>query len=342
RSKTVPKSVHSLRYADIDVIAALGDSLTAGNGAGANVNDAVAVLIQYRGLTFAMGGDKPLDEHITLPSILQKFNPDLFGYSTGTGSANVWKTSKLNAAVPGAASIDLIGQANDLIRRLKDHPEIDVKNQWKLVHIFIGANDICDWCDYPDMVSSDHLRNNIEKAVTILKDNLPKTIVVLVGMLDLSLLRKIDKDKYFCDALHTFECPCERELNFPDEDISNECKKYMAAEQELMDGRFDTTDDFSLVILPFLEDINTPPMTPEGEPDLSFFAPDCFHFSQYGHAVIAKTLWNNLVQPVGVKDRYANLTDLTPPLACPDAACPFIRTTKNSENCEKYMTPAAN
>ncbi|GMR37235.1 hypothetical protein PMAYCL1PPCAC_07430, partial [Pristionchus mayeri] len=341
KSKTKPKSVHSLRFADIDIIAALGDSLTAANGAGAPENDPVAVLIQYRGLAFGIGGDKSLDEHVTLTNILRKFNPDLFGYSTGTGSANVWKTSKLNAAVPGAESRDLIGQANDLVRRMKEHPEIDMENQWKLVHIFIGGNDMCDWCDYPDVVSADHFRDNIGQAVQILKDNLPKTVVVLVGMLDLSLLRKIDKGKYFCDKLHTFECPCEQEFDTSDDDISAECKKYMQAEQELQDGRFDTSDDFTLVIQPFFEELTTPPSLPNGEPDLSFFAPDCFHFSQYGHAVVAKTLWNNIVQPVGMKDRTANLTDLSPPLACPDKACPFIRTTKNSADCSKYMTPVA-
>ncbi|GMR39566.1 hypothetical protein PMAYCL1PPCAC_09761, partial [Pristionchus mayeri] len=342
KSKTKPKSVHSLRFADIDIIASLGDSLTAGNGAGAPANDAVAVLIQYRGLVFGIGGDKSLDEHITLANILKKFNPELDGFSTGTGSANVWKTSKLNAAVPGAESSDLFEQATDLIRRMREHPEIDIENTWKLVHIFIGANDMCDWCDYPDVVSAEHFRDNIGKAVQLLKDNLPKTVVVLVGMLDLSLLRKIDKDLYFCDKLHAVECPCEQEFTTSDADISAECKKYMSAEQELQDGRFDTTDDFTLVIQPFFEEIDTPPETPTGEPDLSFFAPDCFHFSAYGHAVIAKTLWNNIVQPVGSKARYANLTDLTPPLACPDKTCPFIRTTKNSEDCSKYMTPAAN
>ncbi|KAF8364218.1 hypothetical protein PRIPAC_91141 [Pristionchus pacificus] len=342
RSKTFPKSVHSLRPADIDVIAALGDSLTAANGAGAVVNDAVAVLIQYRGLAFGIGGDKSLDEHVTLTNVLRKFNPNLFGYSTGTGSANVWKTAKLNAAIPGAQTDDLVGQAYDLIRRMKDHPEVDYDNSWKLVHIFIGGNDICNWCDHPDVESETKFRDNIGAAVQILKDNMPKTIVVLVGMLDLSLLRSIDKGKYFCDALHTFECPCEREMNFSDEAIREQCKKYMATEQELQDGRFDTTEDFTLVIQPFFEDLNVPPLLPDGEPDLSFFAPDCFHFSAYGHAVVAKTLWNNIMQPVGAKDKTANLTDLSQPLACPDKDCPFIRTTKNSDNCAQYMTPAAN
>lgn len=51
-----------------------------------------------------------------------------------------------------------------------------------------------------------------------------------------------------------------------------------------------------------------------------------WHQSQYlltelitsGHAVVAKTLWNNIMQPVGAKDKTANLTDLSQPLACPD------------------------
>ncbi|GMS93165.1 hypothetical protein PENTCL1PPCAC_15340, partial [Pristionchus entomophagus] len=68
RSKTKPTSVHSLRYADIKIIGALGDSLTAANGAGAPPHDILGVGIQYRGLAWGIGGDKSLDEHVTLTS----------------------------------------------------------------------------------------------------------------------------------------------------------------------------------------------------------------------------------------------------------------------------------
>ncbi|KAF8370593.1 hypothetical protein PRIPAC_77022, partial [Pristionchus pacificus] len=123
RSKTVPTNVHSLRPADIDIVASIGDSLTAGNGAGAEKGDALAIAIQYRGLTWSVGGDKSLDEHISVANILKKFNPNVFGYSIRTGSANVWETAHLNAGVPGAHSGDVKGQAEDLVRRMKEHPE---------------------------------------------------------------------------------------------------------------------------------------------------------------------------------------------------------------------------
>ena len=32
-----------------------------------------------------------------------------------------------------------------------------------------------------------------------------------------------------------------------------------------------------------------------GKPDMSFFAPDCFHMSTKGHRGIAAALWNNMV-----------------------------------------------
>ncbi|GMS93166.1 hypothetical protein PENTCL1PPCAC_15341, partial [Pristionchus entomophagus] len=341
KSKTKPTSVHSLRYADINIIAALGDSLTAANGAGAPDGDLLGVAIQYRGLAFGIGGDMSLDEHVTLTNVLRKFNPDLFGYSIKTGSASVWDIAHLNAAIPGALSHGLVDQANDLVNKMKTHSEIDVQSDWKLVHIFIGGNDICHWCKHADGVSAEHYRDNIGAAVQILKDNLPKTVVVLVGMFDLSLLRKIDKEKHSCYVVHEVECPCDTQLDYSNDDITAECGKYQTAQEDLMDGRFEA-DDFSLVIQPFLEEIHDPPSLPNGEPDLNYFAPDCFHFSQFGHGVVAKSLWNNLVQPVGAKDRYANLTDLTPPLACPDKACPFLRTSKNSVDCGSYMTPAEN
>lgn len=44
-------------------------SLQAGNGAGAaDENDTLALQIQYRGLTFSVGGDMDLDQHVTLAS----------------------------------------------------------------------------------------------------------------------------------------------------------------------------------------------------------------------------------------------------------------------------------
>ena len=115
--------------------------MTAANGAGAPKGDPLAVILQYRGLAFQCGGDNTLDEHVTVASktnpvlypflfiissdVLKKFSPNLMGYSTGIGSANVWEVSKLNQAVPGAEASDIITQARALVQIIQSHKEVN-------------------------------------------------------------------------------------------------------------------------------------------------------------------------------------------------------------------------
>jgi phospholipase B1 len=37
-------------------------------------------------------------------------------------------------------------QALDLINKLNAHPEVDMANDWKLMTLFIGGNDLCAVC----------------------------------------------------------------------------------------------------------------------------------------------------------------------------------------------------
>ncbi|CAD6191747.1 unnamed protein product [Caenorhabditis auriculariae] len=337
RSKSVPTSAHSVRFADIKVIGALGDSLTAANGAGAEPGDPLAVILQYRGLAFQIGGDKSLDQHITLANVMRKFNPNIIGYSQGIGSENVWEVAHLNMGVPGDESKDIAKQARNLVTAMKAHSEIDIKKDWKLVNIFIGANDICVYCeDKYFNATAPHgpttFEKNIIKAVQILKDNLPRTIVSLTGMFNMRMLRKIDHKKYFCEGLHIYECDCESNKVFTDDDIQQVCFGYMDAEKDIQtQGIFDTTDDFTFVVQPFFNGILDPPYAANGDVDMTFFAPDCFHFSAYGHANIGMHLWNTIIQPVGAKQTSVNLSDPTVGLHCPSKSCPFFPTTKNSQ-----------
>jgi len=292
--------------------------------------------------------DMDLDQHITIPNILRKYNPGVFGASINIGTVNNWNSAKLNAGVPGAQSSDLIAQARDLVSKILAHTEVDVANDWKLISIFIGGNDMCAYChdaaNDPDAPhNAAHYRDNIRAAIQFLADRLPRTIVNLVGMFNMNMLRVVDHGQPACQLLHLFECDCEVNAAFTNEIIGNASLAYMMAEQELQDlGVFDVNgkEDFTLVIQPFFEDITTPPTLENGDVDLSYFAPDCFHFSQFGHAAVAKAMWMNMMQPVGSKDRWANLQDLTSPLACPDPVCPFIRTTKNSPSGMCQLTKA--
>ena len=69
RSPEVPESVHRLRPGDIDVIAAMGDSLTA--GAGLYATNLLEVFIENRGASAFIGGQGTWRTHLTLPNILK-------------------------------------------------------------------------------------------------------------------------------------------------------------------------------------------------------------------------------------------------------------------------------
>lgn len=47
-------------------------------------------------------------------------------------------------------------------------------------------------------------RQNIEKAVQIIKDHVPRVIVSLTTMLHLEMVRSIDRNEFFCKALHVY------------------------------------------------------------------------------------------------------------------------------------------
>ncbi|VDM53547.1 unnamed protein product [Angiostrongylus costaricensis] len=323
-SKTIPSNVNAVRPADIKVI--MFHLLVSGK-----TSDSL-------GLAFHAGGDKSLDEHVTIPNILKKYNPNLFGYSVGIGSPNVWEIAHLNVAMPGANAADLPRQARQLVGLLEQHPQsVNIKDDWKLLNIFIGGNDICDYCTSPVLprICVEH----IKEAIQIIYDKVPRVIVSLTAMMHLELLRQTDHGHFFCTLLHREECSCESNKTFTDADIAKACVEYSNHEIALGASGVFEKEDFTLVVQPFLRDITQPPMK-GGKYDMEIFAPDCFHLSQYGHALVSTWLWKNILEPVGNKTTEGSLSGPALPLACPDTNCPFIRTNLNSANCNKYMTLA--
>lgn len=92
------------------------------------------------------------------------------------------------------------------------------------------------------------------------------------------------------------------------------------AMRELVDsGRYDTHDNFTVVLQPFFREVFLPTLPvgavaviyaaqmlfrlliprcfcyQDGKPDRSYFSPDCFHLSQKAHTLMARALWNNMV-----------------------------------------------
>ncbi|XP_039425917.1 phospholipase B1, membrane-associated isoform X2 [Corvus cornix cornix] len=341
-SDTVPVSVHNLKPADIRVIAGLGDSLTAGNGAGSKPHDVLDVLTQYRGLSWSVGGNENISTVTTLPNILREFNPSLVGYSIGTGRENS-KNAAFNQAVAGARADGVPEQVRKLVDLMKNDSRINFQNDWKLITLFIGGNDLCKHCEDPVHHSPENYTYNLQIALDLLHKEVPRAYVNLVTLLSIESLRELHaSENNSCPkVLMRMLCPCV----ISPKDNSTELKKliyfnrkYQERTRQLVEsGRYDTKDDFTVVIQPFMTNMEMP-KTQEGSPDSSYFAPDCFHFSQKAHSQVARALWNNMLEPVGEKTDSQPIEDEIV-LKCPSEAQPFLRTYKNSNYTYPNQTP---
>ena len=69
RSSEVPTTVHKLKPGDIDIVAAMGDSLTAGFGALST--NFLHLLVENRGVSHIGGGEGSWREYLTIPNIFK-------------------------------------------------------------------------------------------------------------------------------------------------------------------------------------------------------------------------------------------------------------------------------
>uniref|UniRef100_A0A8B9DEH9 Phospholipase B1, membrane-associated n=1 Tax=Anser cygnoides TaxID=8845 RepID=A0A8B9DEH9_ANSCY len=258
---------------------------------------------QYRGISWSVGGNENISTVTTLANILREFNPSLIGYSTGTGRETT-ENAALNQAVAGDKAEDVPAQVRRLVDRMKNDTRINLQTDWKLVTLFIGGNDLCAFCEDPIRYSPENFTYNIQIALDMLHEEVPRTFVNLVTVLSITSLRELYAEKNVsCPRIiMRLSCPCV--LKYDDnssevEQLVNFNKRYQERTKELVEsGRYDTREDFTVVLQPFLTHVNMP-KTQEGLPDSSYFAPDCFHFSQKSHSQAARALWNNM--PADVK-----------------------------------------
>ncbi|BES94471.1 GDSL-like Lipase/Acylhydrolase [Nesidiocoris tenuis] len=336
RSSQRPNSVDRVRPADIDVVAAMGDSLIAGNGAMEDY--ALGTFIESRGVSWAAGGDRTWHEYLTVPNIIKLGNPKLKGFSQGKEyflSPNAFNTfNALNVAFPVSADQDAITQAKTLVYKMNMTRGIDFKNDWKLVTMLFGANDVCSGqCFDKDQFSPAAHAYKLMRALDYLQDNMPRAIVNLVPVLDVSVSVRVRRS-LVCRMLHRLFCACfHRDSGDVMSSIIKISRQYQKHEQLLISsGRYNVKKDFTVVIQPFMTSFNAPRnITERGKEVIppSYITYDCFHFSQKGHALAANLLWNNMLEPVGEK----STTKMDYPLQqlyCPTEENPFIFTYNNS------------
>jgi len=80
---------------------------------------------------------------------------------------------------------------------------VDIQNDWKLINIFIGVNDACEYCKTKDTEwSAERYGKKMKEALRLLKKELPRSIVSVMAMLNLNVLRKVDMANPFCPKAH--------------------------------------------------------------------------------------------------------------------------------------------
>jgi len=325
-----PKTVHELRPSDIKVVGAIGDSLTAANGAKAG--NVIELLNEYRGVSWSIGGDSDINSVVTLPNIIKLYNPNVIGFSLNTGNVNS-STAAFNVGQPGHTSHEIYEQAKLLVSRIRANPNVNFNEDWKLVTLFIGGNDLCNSCStkYPGYYTAANYIRNVRQTLDYLEVTLPKTLVNLVLSLDVTGVSLFESTGFFCKILTTSFCSCGLDPKYQGDVLTMTKAIQDGLNQLVNSGYFDGRDDFTVVAQPFMTTMK-PPKNSNGKYDLSFFAPDCFHLSQKGHQTAALELWNNMFEPVGAKS--TNWIQFEKNVRCPTFTSPYIYTSKNSKHAQ--------
>ena len=278
-----------------------------------------------------------MDYVTTLPNILKHFNPNLTGYSTQSDNPVTRQDQSLNVAVSGATTFELLQQAHILVERISSNPAISIANDWKLLTIFIGYNDLCKYSCHSHSSFVNSSVDNIRAALDYLQEHLPRTFVNLVSPADITGARRFSLTLPTCRIIYDMNCPCayandsQPAINA----VRRITREFHHQLNLLIDsGRYEITDNFSVVVQQFLENYS-PNLDKNGRVDISLLAVDCLHLSPVGHRVYATSLWRNMLQPVGAK---STTLDLGEHLSCPSPEFPYFYTRINTEgNCDEKL-----
>jgi len=332
-------SVHQLRPQDVAIIGAVGDSISAGVGATAlNIID---VFNEDRGVSFVTGGEGSWWSTSSLANILKEFNPGLVGSSYGSTRAFVpfeQQSGKaeigFNLALSRSLAQDVPAMVKQLVRRIRSQVP-GWRRLWKLVTILIGHNDVCNHTcprtflrdlgvDKSTDVSAKAYKRHIREGVKILYRSLPRTMVILIPIGDLTQVLGQFPLPAECQAAHWFVCPCwathqgkilVRQL----------IEGYKASLHQIAaDVKF-ARKDFTVEVAPTTA--GRLPMS-GGRVKPGLLSPDCLHLSRRANSIFGRNLWNNLMQPWSHKQ--VDYREDTQSILCPTKEHPFLSTQINS------------
>lgn len=323
RSPEIPQHISQLRPGDIDIVATCGDSSNSGTGIlGLSELDAY---VEYRGYSYAGGGFESWRTALTLPNILKLYNPRLHGYAVGHSLGADVNVSRFNLAEPMLNIQDLPFQAHVLIERFRRDPKVNLKEHWKLLSIQVGANDLCsEMCNTPD---PEHflgiVARQLHQTFRILKDQVPRLLINFIVHPDIDeLLSLLARAPAKCAHRVPFFCACHNKYN--QKFLYDVAKRFLKLQLSIAALPEFRSDDFAIVTHGILRNISSL-WSQQGVMDLHFFANDCIHYSQLGHAVLAKILWNNMLEQTDLSSVESWRKPFSH-LLCPNQKRKYLRT----------------
>merc|ERR1712194_77927 len=102
-------------------------------------------------------------------------------------------------------------QANRVISAIKADTSVDFENDWKIVTILIGGNNQGAACFSQEANQPPAYKDDLTSAIAILSKGLPRALVNLVPMVNLSSLATAPGTDTHCTIQHLVgkvECPC--------------------------------------------------------------------------------------------------------------------------------------
>lgn len=304
--------VRKLRPGNVKVVMAMGDSITAGF---AMVGHLPEDLLEYRGRVYSIGGVK---DQTTIPNWLRHYSKDLQGDALGD-SKPMTKGKWLDAGVSMAKIEDILPQVDYLVQTMKTEyaKTIDFENDWKLLTLFIGANDLCMSCKNSSHANPAVFESSLRNALDKIHTEIPRVFVNVLTIFNISGVWEAGQTKAYCRELWAHltagECPClttgeaaDRQAMDVHSVLFNHVIENVTAEYAALND-----PNFTVVAQPGVSGFN---ITFYGEHYLSTL--DCFHPSLWANQAFTLSIWNNMLQPLGQKATTIDPT--TVKILCPD------------------------
>lgn len=302
-----PTKIAELGPAHVSIVAAMGDSITAAFAAR-------ATLYEDRDLSWSIGTGG--DNNLTLPYLLRRYSSGtapsspprhpLYGFSTTkrlpADATHLPKgdyhplTDHLNVA-ESEGSVER-GSMDEQWRYFHSamRKEPDVQTRWKVLTIWMTANDVCGACDGPKDLTQ--WTNSFEQVLTNVTSNYRNIYINLMSTLELSDVARLQRSVVFCSVEHRLllkECGCIDRGNSTQLKMLDDNVHAMNARLESVAKNWTIRlsnagrDDVAVVYQPFLEGIG-PTL------DISFLNTlDCFHPAAKAHEQLAMGLWASML-----------------------------------------------